>query len=297
MNGMSLNSKKILITGSNGLLGQVLRLILEKHGFIVIATGLGPDRLQHHNHVYKELDITSLEQCAYVINKYKPSVIVNSAAMTNVDECERSKKKCLAVNSSSIDNFIPYVIKYKIHLIQISTDFVFNGFSGGYTENDSCDPVNTYGISKLSAEKKIKNHLGELYTIIRTSLIYGPGENNFLAWARTKLETGDILNVVHDQYRTPTYVKDLALVISKIIKLEKYGIYHISSGEKLSIFDIVCNIALCLRLDLSKINKINSRELNQIASRPSDSTLDIERAIKELGFAPTKLNNALNNIL
>tara|TARA_B100000579_G_scaffold16256_2_gene11539 strand:+ start:32644 stop:33531 length:888 start_codon:yes stop_codon:yes gene_type:complete len=295
---MSLNNKKILITGANGLLGQVLRLFLEKHGFVVIATGLGSDRLRNHNHIYKELDVTSLEQCAYVINKYEPSVIVNAAAMTNVDECEISKTKCLAVNSSSIDNFIPHVINYKIHLIQISTDFVFNGFSGGYVENDACNPLNNYGISKLSAEKNIKNHLGdELYTIIRTSLIYGPGENNFLAWARTKLETGDILNIVHDQYRTPTYVNDLALAILRIIELKKYGLYHISSGEKLSIFDIVCNIALCLRLDLSKINKINSRELNQIASRPSDSTLDIDKAIKELGFAPTKLNNALKNIL
>jgi len=289
---------KILITGSNGLLGMQLRCLLEKNDFSVIASGIGSDRLTNHNHIYIELDVTSSERCEYILNTYQPDIIVNAAAMTDVDKCEKEKERCLEVNSDSIDAFIPYLKKNNTHYIQISTDFIFNGEKGPYIETDDCDPINFYGFSKLEAEKKITtNNLK--YTILRTSLIYGMDNdgNNFLMWVRKNLMDNVELNIVDDQYRTPTYVLDLSAAILEIVKHKKYGTYHISGGENLSIFEIVCNIAKHYKLSISLVNRIKSSELNQIAKRPSRSGLKIKKAIENFNFTPTDLNNALNQIL
>tara|TARA_B100001250_G_C19813930_1_gene797230 strand:+ start:568 stop:1449 length:882 start_codon:yes stop_codon:yes gene_type:complete len=293
---MSIKQDNILITGGNGLLGQELRVLLERCNFNIIATGIGVDRLLSHSHTYLELDISSSTRCQYILNKYNPSVIINTAACTNVDQCETQKNYCLAINSNSLHNFLPYVKKNQTHFIHISTDFVFDGLLGNYKENDTCNPLNFYGFSKLEAEKTLMYQC-LTSTIIRTSLIYGLTGSNFLTWVKNKLEHDVELNIVGDQYRTPTYVFDISLVILRMIELKKYGLYHISSGERLSVFNIVCNIAECLKQDVSKINRIKSAELNQVARRPLDSTLNIEKAMKHFDFSPTKLNNALNNIL
>jgi len=293
---MSVKKDIILITGSNGLLGQELRILLEKNDYNIIATGLGRDRLLDHNHTYLELDISSSLRCNDLLNEYSPSVIINAAACTNVDQCEIDQDHCLAVNAHSLNNFLPYVKANKPHFIQVSTDFVFDGLAGNYSEIDHCNPVNFYGFSKLEAERFLKNATLN-HTIVRTSLIYGLCGSNFLTRIKNQLESGADLNIVSDQHRTPTYVFDLALLILKIIQIKKYGIYHISSGENLSIFQIVCNIAEYLNTDSSKINKVKTVELNQIASRPANSSLDISKAVRDLDFKPTTLNNALSKIL
>ena len=293
---MSITRDNILITGGNGVLGQELRVLLERCNFNIIATGIGPDRVLNHNHIYVELDVSSSNRCEYILNKYNPSIIINTAACTNVDQCEKHKNDCLAINANSINNFLPYVNKHHTHFIHISTDFVFDGVLGNYKENDDCNPLNFYGLSKLKGEQILVNQC-LTSTIIRTSLIYGPSGSNFLTWVKDKLEHDVELNIVCDQYRTPTYVVDLSLVVLRMIELKKYGLYHISSGERLSIFKIVCNIAEYLKQDVSKINRIKSVELNQVARRPLDSSLNIEKAIKDFDFTPTTLNNVLNNIL
>ena len=293
---MSITRDNILITGGNGLLGQELRILLERCNFNIIATGIGLDRLLSHNHIYLELDVSSSTRCEYILHKYNPSVIINTAACTNVDQCEIQKNDCLTINTSSINNFLPYVKKHHAHFMHISTDFVFDGLLGNYKENDECNPLNFYGLSKLKGEQILINQC-LTSTIIRTSLVYGPTGSNFLTWVKDKLERDVELNIVGDQYRTPTYVCDLSLVILRMIELKKYGLYHISSGERLSIFKIVCNIAEYLKQDVSKINRIKSVELNQVAQRPLDSSLNIQKAVKDFDFTPTSLNNALNNIL
>jgi len=290
------NKPIVLITGSNGLLGKQLRVLLEKNNFFIIATSLGADRLTSHTHKYLELDIECPKKCNYVLNKYKPSIIINTAAMTNVDECEKKQKKCFHINTNSIRNFIPYVDTNNTHFIQISTDMVFDGKKGNYNEEDICSPINFYGTSKLAAESIVLSNMPTC-TILRTSLLYAAAGDNFLTWTRNKLINNIPLNIVDDQYRTPTYVYDLAMAILQVIECKKYGLYHISSGENLSIFDIVCNIAKHLKQDSTLVNKIKSIELNQIANRPMDSSLSINKAEKDFDFIPTTLNHALKQIL
>lgn len=291
-----MNKPKILITGANGLLGRQLRILLESNHFPIIATSLGVDRLSSHKHTYIELDITSRDQCAYVLDKYHPSIIINTAAMTNVDECEQRKKECLSINTQSIHNFIPYVNTNNAHFVQISTDMVFDGKKGNYKEIDICNPINYYGISKLEAESIVLNNISA-YSILRTSLLYDSYGDNFLTWIQNKLVNKNFINIVDDQYRTPTYVCDLAMAILQIIATKKYGLYHISSGENLSIFEIVCNIVEYLNQDIKLVNKIKSTELNQIAKRPLDSSLDISKAEIDFNFVPHTLNNTLKKIL
>ena len=293
---MGENKPTVLITGSNGLLGSQLRHVLSQASFSLIATSIGCDRFPLDRHRYIQLNIESYNECQSVLNTYKPSIIVNTAAMTNVDACEKNQQKCQSVNADSIDNFIPYVQNNNAHLIQISTDMVFDGKKGGYSEKDICKPINFYGKTKLDAELKVLNNITK-YTIIRTSMLYDVFGNNFLTWVGNKLKSNEQLSIVDDQYRTPTYVPDLIAAILQIIKLKKYGIYHVSSEEKLSIFDIVCSIANYLHLDSQLINRIKSKDLNQFAKRPFDSSLVVKKAKEEFGFSSSKLTHILKQIL
>lgn len=285
---------KVLITGGNGLLGRVLRTTLSQHQFDVIATGKGSDVMINHNHIYEEMDVTVQESCEIIFNKHQPDFIINTAALTDVDKCEKENDLCRSINTHSILHFMPFVQRNDVHFIHISTDFVFDGLDGPYQETDFCNPINFYGLSKLEAEKIITtNNLK--YTILRTSLVYGKNDNkfNFATWVKDNLENGEQLHIVDDQYRTATFIDDLVDAILKVIQKKKYGVYHISSGEVLSIYQIVCNIVECYGLDVSMVNRIKSQELNQFAKRPLNSSLVIKKAIKELDFSPTTFFNAL----
>ena len=289
-----MNSKKnkILITGSNGFLGQSLQYFFSSKKIDFLATG----RLNviSQDYLYIDLDVESKVNCETVLKTYKPNIIINAAALTNVDECEQNKQNSLSVNTNSVLNFMSYCKDNHTHFVHISTDFVFDGLKGSYVEEDHCNPINYYGFCKHQAEKIIMEHLSS-YTILRTSLIYGLDQklNNFVSRVIKKLQKNITLNIVDDQYRTPTFVNDLCEVILKVIETNRYGLYHISSGEILSIYDIVCNIVKYCGLDINLINRIKSTELNQIASRPFNSSLIINKAINELDFQPTTLNNIL----
>tara|TARA_B110000467_G_C18329616_1_gene491978 strand:- start:1034 stop:1888 length:855 start_codon:yes stop_codon:yes gene_type:complete len=284
-----------MITGANGLLGRALRMSLDRENIDIIATGLGSDRISSHNHIYENLDITNSIMVNELLEKYSPDIIVNAAAITNVDDCEIDKKRCQSVNCDSINHFMVYAKNKNCHFIQISTDFVFNGHVGNYDESDNCDPINQYGLSKFNAEKKIINS-NINYSILRTSLLYSVAkdEGGFLSWIKYNLCENKTLNMVDDQYRTPTLVIDLIHSIKSVAILKKYGIFHITSGEELSIFDIASIVVNYYNFDYNLINKIKSDDLNQIAKRPKNSGLNISKARKELNFIPTNFKKSLN---
>jgi len=277
--------KKVLITGGNGLLGKRLRQLLESNKFVVTGSGIGRDRLLNHNHSYVELDITNKTQCSEVLDKLNPDVIINTAAITNVDSCEIKKEHCLLVNSKSIDYLN---ISKKRHFIQISTDFIFEGKEGPYSEESVPKPINHYGLSKYQAEKKLITKNWN-YSIVRTCLVYGQDSesNNILMWVKKAFQEKKPLNIVDDQYRTPTFIDDLCNGIMKIINSKSLGIYNISGGEYLSIFDFVCNIAKGFDFDISLINKSKTIDIGQRAIRPIKSGLLIHKAKRDFDFNPT----------
>lgn len=293
---------KILITGSNGLLGQkVLSKALEEN-FEVIATSKGVDRLSMKNaknYIYCDLDITNQKDVFCIIQKFKPQVIINTAALTNVDLCEDDQQLCDAVNVQAVKYLVEMCAKFNIHLIHISTDFIFDGKHGPYSELDIPNPLSYYGISKLKSEKLLTSS-DINWTILRTIILFGVGQslsrNNLILWAKHALENNQDLNIIDDQFRAPTLAEDLADACISAAKKKVYGIFHVSGKDIMSIFDIVKSIAKFFKLSTDRINKINSSVLNQKAIRPTKTGFVLDKAMTLLNYNPHSFNDSLEVI-
>ena len=277
-------NKKILITGANGLVGQAVCSLLQKKNIKFVGSVKNISESSFSFDV-TEMNISCKHSCEHALNKLSPDIIVNTAAFTNVDLCEINKEECWMVNVIGVENLVLYCKSKNIHLVHISSDFVFDGLNGNYLENDVCSPINYYGKTKLCSENIIKENISN-YTIIRTSMIYDYNnlEKGFLGWIAKKVNKNQIINIVDDQFRTATNVHDLVMSIFVIINRRKTGVYHISSDDRLSIYDIVCKFVKKNGFDVRLVNKISSEELKVHARRPKDSSLNCQYAIKNLNY-------------
>ncbi len=290
--------QKILITGSNGLLGQKLVYKLKDKGNITcIATARGENRLvSKDGYQYAELDITDYKNVESVFKTYLPDVVINTAAMTNVDACETDKENCWLMNVSAVDNQVKVLTKlqnkdpnYKPHFIHLSTDFLFEGKQGPLDEHAERKPLSYYGESKLAAEKIVESSSLH-WAIVRTVLVYGIVDNmsrsNIVLWVKQNLEQGKTINVVNDQFRTPTLAEDLADGCILIAEKKARGVYNISGSDFLSILEIAHLVADYYKLDKSLIKPSKSADINQPAKRPPITGFIIDKAKKELGYNP-----------
>ncbi len=280
---------KILITGSNGLLGQKLvNLFSVKDTFEVVALSRGKNRNETaKNYTYYNIELTDAKELSRLVNDIKPQYIINSAAMTNVDECEIEKEKCDLINVGVVKTLVDAAKEHNSHLIHISTDFIFDGEDGPYKEDDKPNPISYYGLSKLKSEKLIIK--AEIkHTILRTILVYGLVDNmprnNIVLWIKGALENKQEVTIVDDQYRMPTFVDDLAHACLLSIQHNAYGVFHISSSELLSIYEITLQIAKAFNLDASYIKRISTSQLNQIAKRPPVTGFNLKKSKKVLNF-------------
>src|SRR5690606_6485405 len=166
--------KRILVTGSNGLLGQKLTdLYLGKKDRLLIATAKGANRHpEQKGYIYEEMDICDPKQTASIFEKHKPHTVINAAAMTQVDDCESQQELCKQINVDAVENLAKLCAIHQARLIHVSTDFIFDGTKGNYTEEDTPNPLSYYGWSKLEGEKAVQNHANE-YAILRTVLEIG----------------------------------------------------------------------------------------------------------------------------
>ena len=288
----------ILITGSNGLLGQKLVYKLsDKSGINCIATARGENRLVKQNgYDFETLDITDEQNIMSVFTKHLPDVIINTAAMTNVDLCETEKEACWLMNTKSVEyqiNSLERLQKensnYHPQFIQLSTDFIFDGTHGPLDENEKPNPLSYYAESKLAAEKIIQAS-NIHWAIARTVLVYGIVDNmsrsNIVLWVKQNLEQGKIINVVDDQYRTPTLAEDLADGCILIAEKKAQGIYNISGKNFYSILEMAHLVADFYKLDKSLIKPSKSTDIKQAAKRPPITGFIIDKAIIELGYQP-----------
>lgn len=291
--------KKILITGSNGLLGQ--KLIYQLIGypdFQVFATSKGENRtLIKKRYEYIPLDITEKEEIDETFEYVKPDIVINTAAITNVDACEDDKATCWKLNVDAVQNLSIACEKYNSHLIHVSTDFIFDGVSGPYDEDSTANPISYYGESKLAAENIVKNSSCK-YSIVRTVLVYGLVDNmsrsNIVLWAKGALESGKELTVVDDQYRTPTLAEDLAHGCILIAQKGAEGIYNISGDDYMCVLDLVKRVAKYFELDENLVKPISSSSLNQKAARPPKTHLLLDKAKKELDYKPSSFEEGLS---
>ena len=283
--------KKVLITGANGLLGQKLVYGLKSRNDIeLLATGMGQNRLiDQTNYSFQSLDITNEKEVNQTLKQFSPHVIINCAAMTNVDACELNQKQCWDVNVSGVKHLANAVAKLGTHFIHLSTDFVFDGEDGPYNENDIPNPLHYYAKSKLESEKIVKENCSN-WSIARTIIIYGITDNmsrsNLVLWAKGEIEKGNTINVVNDQFRSPTLAEDLAKGCISIMDKNAHGLFHLSGPTSYSILEMVYMVADFYNLDKSLINPVSSKSLNQPAKRPLVTGFDIRKAKKELNYNP-----------
>jgi dTDP-4-dehydrorhamnose reductase len=292
--------KKILITGSNGLLGQKLvKLLLFSEGFEFLATSSGENRIEKYKDFsYKSMNITNETEVSEIIESYYPDVVINTAAKTNVDACESDKDACWDLNVNAVKYLLNACKKVNAQLIHLSTDFIFDGENGPYSEEDKPNPLSYYGESKLAAEKLLQNDEYANWAIARTIIVYGIGDNmsrsNIVLWAKSALEKGEPLTIVDDQFRSPTFADDLAKGCLLIAEKNAKGIYHLSGKDQMSILELVKRVATFYKLDASIVSPIKSLSLNQAAKRPPVTGFVLDKAKTILGYNPVSFEEGLN---
>ena len=291
---------RILVTGSNGLLGQKLVSLLLQHKNIhLIATARKPLVQSINQGDFFQLDITDPAQVHEVINKAKPDVIINTAAMTQVDQCETEREACIANNVTAVKFLVDACSENSVRLVHVSTDFIFDGSHGPLDEQAQPHPVNFYGESKLAAEQLIQaSNIN--WCILRTVLVYGTtpdmSRSNIVLWVKKSLEEGKKISVVNDQWRTPTLAEDLAMGCFLAATKNASGIYNISGKDFLTPYDIAIKTAEYFNLDASLIVATDSSKFKQPARRPLKTGFIIDKAKKELGYEPHSFSEGLKVI-
>jgi dTDP-4-dehydrorhamnose reductase len=288
---------KVLVTGANGLLGyKLIQLLSPKADITLVATARKKVNDLPQGVDFFELDITNHDQTLAVLTATKPDVVISAAAMTQVDQCETERELCWMTNVVGIENLVEGCEKINSHLVHVSTDFIFDGSHGPLDETAIPKPVNFYGESKLAGEQVIqKSKL--TWAILRTVLVYGVtpdlSRSNIVLWVKKSLEEGKTINVVNDQWRTPTLAEDLAMGCYLAASKKASGIYHISGEEMLTPFDIAIQTAEHFKLDKSLIKPANSNTFKQVAARPLKTGFIINKAKRALGYQPHTFKEGL----
>lgn len=294
--------ERVLITGANGMLGQELvRCMSDYPDYDVLATARDDaPRFDNASCGYAPLDITDTEALRHLFTDFTPSVLVNCAAMTQVDDCEEQREACWRVNADAVEQMARLCRQHGTRLIQVSTDFVFDGEDGPYREDARPNPVNFYGRSKLAGENAAREAGHDRWAIARTVLVYGTGEglsrSNIALWVAESLQQGKEIHVVTDQVRSPTYAPDLAAGIERLVRYRKSGTYHLSGRELLSVYDFAKRIADVYDLDGSLIHPTDRTQFQQKADRPPETGFIILKAESELGYKPRPVDEALRHL-
>ena len=264
---------RILITGGSGLLGQVLELKLKEHDYDVYST-FNKNPLPQ-NKKFK-LDITNKNNVDHILKMSSPDVIVHTAAYTNVDKCEKNKDIAYAINVKGTENIVEFGRQTNTKLIYISTDYVFDGKKGLYGETDSANPINYYGFTKFQGEELVVKKLND-FIIARASVIFGVNKRNFVTWLIDQLNIGREINIVNNQYVSPTLNIDLVEQIIELIENNQIGIFHTAGAERISRYDFAIAVADAFDLDTNLVKPIKMDKMDWLAQRPKDSSLDVSK--------------------
>ena len=288
----------VLITGSNGLLGQKIVKYCLAHNIDFVATSKGANRNSScSENNYKELDITLQNQIGDLFSIVKPTHVIHTAAITNVDYCELNPEECTLVNVKATEYLMSAAFNCNAHFQFLSTDFVFDGEKGNYSEEDKVNPLSKYAISKVKGEEMLIRHDETNWSIVRTIIVYGKADNlsrsNLIVWAKETLKSNGEMKIIDDQFRSPTFADDLAKGCMSILEKEKTGVYHLSGPETMSIYHLVERIAKFYNYSMENVARISSSTLNQPAKRPPRTGFNLNKAINNLDYSPRKLEDTL----
>ncbi len=263
---------KVLITGANGFIAShLIDQWKNDPETDVLATGKGPCRLPF-DIPYRQLDITRPEEVKSVVRAFCPDLVVHLAAISSVDACEANPDRCRQINVVATKHLLNTAGMCGAFFLFVSTDFVFRGDKKEYNETDVPAPVSEYGRSKYEAEQAVRQ-AAVCSAILRPVLVYGnsltQGRSNFYLWVKRSLEKGEIIRVVNDQWRTPTFVTDVAGAIRKLAVEQRSGIFHVSGKKCLSVYEFARLIARKSGLPESNIQPVSSDEVEGARLRPA----------------------------
>ncbi|MFH1852487.1 MAG: SDR family oxidoreductase [Candidatus Neomarinimicrobiota bacterium] len=287
---------KVLVTGACGQVGADLIPLLTPDlqvlaGDLALVDSLGYDC------PCVQLDITDPGTVCQTVTDWRPDVIVNLVALTNVDQCEREPQLARRVNVDGVENLL-MVLPAGGHFIQISTDYIFDGAAGPYRETDPPNPINQYGLTKLAAEELLIGGTMD-WTVIRTNVVFGASIHtgaSFLKWVVDSLRCGQSIKVVDDQWNNPTWTVGLAEMIRQAIETRLTGVYNYAGSDYLNRLDFARLIARSFGLAEDLITPISTASLRQIAARPLRGGLVTDRTVAATGIRAYSLPTALATI-
>lgn len=268
--------KRVFITGANGLLGQKCQTAFAK-GWEVLGIDLQETPFFDSESVaYQKMDFTDKRRLLESLEDFHPDVILNAGAFTDVDGCEKEKEAAYRANVGAVQNLVEYCSSKNCKLIQLSTDYLFDGKEGPYPENAEENPVGYYGQTKFEAEQLIKANLKN-YLIARTNVLYGIASkvrSNFVTWLIETLKDGKPVRIVTDQYNNPILADNLAEALRECAEMDLTGILNLGGGECLSRYAFALKTAEVFTLDRNLITSIVTKDLAQVAPRPLKGGLD-----------------------
>ena len=288
----------VLIVGANGFTGRhILNSLIDKEEYRLFGCSLHDDIQPADGYEFLKIDICHEDQLEAAFKWVKPDVVINTSALSVPDYCETHHGEADEINTMAVEHIAQLCNEYDCRFIHLSTDFVFDGKTDRlYTEIDQPNPVNYYGITKWHGEQAIEK-VCQNYAIVRVVVVYGkplPGQHsNILQLVASKLRKGETIRVVSDQWRTPTYVGDIANGVEQLMHHPNNGIYHICGKDCLSVADIAYRVADLLQLDSSLIQPVTTEVMNEATPRPAFSGLSIEKAKQELGYNPMSLEEGI----
>lgn len=289
--------KRLLVCGSNGLVGQRLALLFgHTTEYEVLHTS-------HHRNFYldrqlfdyTQLDITNRSDVKSLVTSYRPDIIINTAAIASVDVCEQQRDAAWRVNVNGIEHLTVAARLIGAKVIHLSTDYVFDGKHGPYAEDDRVNPINYYGKTKLAGENMVLAG-GVPYAILRVILLFGTGVNlkhNFATWVMENLRAGTPIRCAADQFCNPTYVGSVASAVLNVIERDARGVFHVCDADRVSRYDFALKIAKAFGLDEALIERSTSAALQQGAPRPLSTGFTVEKACREFGFEPLTIDAGL----
>lgn len=293
---------RILLTGSNGFLSQKFceKLAVYSQDISILGVSKSENRNPFLSpKQFKRVDLLDFEKLEQIILDFAPTHILHTAAITSVEECEKNPELSYATNVKLTGYLAQLCQQKNIHLVFISTDFVFDGHQGPYQETDAVHALNKYGEFKIQAEKLIEESNAQA-AILRTILVYGAiadkNRSNLVLWAKKQLENNHPIKVVNDHWRMPTWVDDLSDACYLAMHKKAQGLFHISGNEMMSIHECVHIIADTWGYDKSLISAISSIDISQDKNRPARTGFILDRAEKILGYKPTSFIVSLHNI-
>ncbi len=285
----------LLIIGSTGLLGSYLWKTAQSR-YNLLGIHYGESQFPDES---TELDITRKQSITKFLEDHRPNHVILTSAMTNVDYAEEHPREARALNTEAPANIAKVCARIGAHLIYISTDFVFDGNQSSYVESDTPNPLSVYGQTKYEGEIRVQQNYPAAL-IARSCVLYGvnPPERrqNYVSWVLSSLREEKHLRIVTDQYNTPTYAGDLALILLRFLNTEKSGIFHTCGSECLSRYDFALKIAKEFNLSRDLITPITSVDLMQKAKRPKWACLSTAKLQEHLEHVPFNIAQGLRAI-